>query len=136
MKDIPTPVGERDDAKHLEATDAIEEHTVVRLGPPWVKEPGKATMMASRLAEQRTGTVRRSGEINQLLALKGRQEEFETEIIATPATSWIDASERARYLIGLLLTTSAARTPRRKKLIANVLEDLRRLSVVEVDAEQ
>jgi len=62
------------------------------------------------------------------LALKARQEELETQLIAAPATTWPEAGEKARYLIGLLSATPAARDPRRKKLIANVLEDLRRLS--------
>lgn len=62
------------------------------------------------------------------LALKARQEELETQLIAAPAATWPEAGEKARYLIGLLAATPAARDPRRKKLIANVLEDLRRLS--------
>ncbi len=62
------------------------------------------------------------------LALKARQEELETQLIAAPATTWPEAGEKARYLIGLLSATPAARDPRRKKLIANVLEDLSRLS--------
>lgn len=61
-------------------------------------------------------------------AVRSRQEELETEMIETPSASWSEASEKARYLIGLLVGTNAGRDPRRKKLIASTLEDFRRLS--------
>lgn len=61
-------------------------------------------------------------------ALRLRQEELETQLIAAPGASWPEAAEKARYLIGLLAGTIAARDPRRKKLIANTLEDFSRLS--------
>lgn len=74
--------------------------------------------------EQLEKAARRALEIRQLLTLKARQEELETEFIATPATTWRDASERAIYLIGVLATASSPRDTRRKKLIASVLADL------------
>jgi hypothetical protein len=61
-------------------------------------------------------------------ALKTRQEELEVQLLAAPSTTWIEAGEKARYLITLLALTPAARDPRRKTLIAKVLEDLTRLS--------
>ena len=61
-------------------------------------------------------------------AVRLRQEELETQLIAAPGASWPEAAEKARYLIGLLAATTAARDLRRKKLIANTLEDFRRLS--------
>ena len=61
-------------------------------------------------------------------ALKSRQDDLEVLLTAAPSTTWVEAGEKARYLISLLLTTPAARDPRRKVLIANVLEDLRRLT--------
>jgi hypothetical protein len=60
--------------------------------------------------------------------LKLRQEELEAQLIAAPSSTWVEAGEKARYLITLLAATPAARDPRRKTLIANVLEDLRRLA--------
>jgi hypothetical protein len=61
-------------------------------------------------------------------ALRTRQEALETQLIAEPATTWPEAAEKARYLLGLFATTQAAQDPRRKTLIANVLEDFERLS--------
>ena len=61
-------------------------------------------------------------------AVRLRQEDLETEMIEAPSVSWPEAAEKARYLIGLLSGTTAARDPRRKKLIASTLEDFRRLS--------
>jgi hypothetical protein len=75
-------------------------------------------------------------EIRRLLAeveaneqsLRARQEELETQLIAAPATTWPEAAEKARYLLGLFAATPTAHDPRRKVLIANVLEDFVRLT--------
>jgi hypothetical protein len=61
-------------------------------------------------------------------ALKERLEALEIQLSASPAATWLEAAEKARYLIGLFAATPAARDPRRKKLIANVLDDMRRLA--------
>ena len=85
------------------------------------------------LAAQKATEIRRllvSVEADQS-ALKTRLEELETQLTGAPAASWIEAAEKARYLIGLFAATPAARDPRRKKLIANVLEDLQRLSAAD-----
>ena len=89
------------------------------------------------IAAQKATEIRRllSGVEADQNALKARQDELETQLIAASATTWVEAGEKARYLIGLLSATTAARDPRRKKLIANVLEDLRRLSGADVDLE-
>jgi hypothetical protein len=60
--------------------------------------------------------------------LRDRQEELEKQLIASPAATWPEAAEKARYLLGLLASTAIAQDPRRKRLIANVLEDFVRLS--------
>jgi hypothetical protein len=60
-------------------------------------------------------------------ALHLRQEELEKQLISAPAASWGEAAEKARYLLGLFAATPAAQDPRRQTLIANVLEDFRRL---------
>jgi hypothetical protein len=61
-------------------------------------------------------------------ALRERQEELELQLLAAPASTWAEAAEKARYLLGLFAATSVAQDPRRKMLIANVLEDFTRLS--------
>ena len=61
-------------------------------------------------------------------ALRLRQEALEKQLIAKPATTWEEAAEKARYLLWLFASTQAAQDPRRKKLIANVLDDFKRLS--------
>jgi len=60
--------------------------------------------------------------------LRSRQKELEEQLIATPATTWADAADKARYLLSLFASSPAAQDPRRQMLIARVLEDLVRLS--------
>jgi hypothetical protein len=95
--------------------------------------------MASRtikLDAHRGMQAQKATELRRLLAsvqadqsaLKARQEELEVQLLAAPSTTWSEVGEKARYLITLLAATPAARDPRRKTLIANVLEDLRRLA--------
>ncbi len=61
-------------------------------------------------------------------ALRERQDELEAQLVAAPAATWSEAAEKARYLLGLLMSTPAAQDPRRRKLITNVLEDFARLT--------
>jgi hypothetical protein len=61
-------------------------------------------------------------------ALRVRQDELESHLLAAPATSWPEAAEKARYLLNLFAATLAAEDPRRQKLIAAVLADFDRLS--------
>jgi hypothetical protein len=39
-------------------------------------------------------------------ALRQRQEELEAQLIAAPATTWLEAAEKARYLLGLLASVN------------------------------
>jgi hypothetical protein len=88
------------------------------------------------LDEHRGMAAQKSTEIRRRLlevqadqaALRRRQEEFESHAPAAPSTTWAEAAAEARYLILLLAETSEARNPRRKELIAKVLDDLARLS--------
>ena len=97
------------------------------------------TEPAIELDKHRGIAAQKATEIRRLLqsveadqsALKLRLEDLEIQLAAAPATSWVEAAEKARYLIGLFAATPAARDPRRKKLIAGVLEDMRRLSAAE-----
>lgn len=61
-------------------------------------------------------------------ALRQRREELEKFLFAAPSATWEDAAEKARYLITLLAATPEGRDPRRRKIIAGVLDDFRRLS--------
>ena len=61
-------------------------------------------------------------------ALRERQAEFEKFLIAAPALTWAEAAVKARYLIQLFAGTVEAQDARRQKLIANVLDELTRLS--------
>jgi hypothetical protein len=65
--------------------------------------------------------------------LKARQDELEKHLVAAPAANWFEAAEKARYLLTLLSATSEAQDTRRKKLIADVLDDFERL-LAETDA--
>lgn len=61
-------------------------------------------------------------------ALRRREKELEVFLLAAPARTWPEVSEKARYLLSLFAATPAAQDPRRQKLIAAVLEDLARLA--------
>jgi hypothetical protein len=80
-------------------------------------------------AQQATEIRRRLAEVEaDQAALRERRTELEKFLLAAPASTWLEAAEKARYLIGLFATTSIAQDPRRRKLIARVLEDFSRLS--------
>ena len=61
-------------------------------------------------------------------ALRLRQDELESHLVAAPAANWHEAAEKARYLLNLFGATLAAQDPRRQKLIAAVLADFDRLA--------
>ena len=61
-------------------------------------------------------------------ALRSRQDELETQLIAAPAANWHDAAEKARYLLTLFAASPGGQDPRRQKLIEAVLDDFKRLS--------
>ena len=56
-----------------------------------------------------------------------RQEELEHLLLTAPATSWVEAVAKARYLLILFAQTPAAEDPRRATLIADVFADFERL---------
>jgi hypothetical protein len=61
-------------------------------------------------------------------ALRARQQELEDQLLASPALSWEEAAEKARYLLSLFANSLAGQDPRRQMLIARVLEDFVRLA--------
>ena len=66
-------------------------------------------------------------------ALRRRQAELETFLVAAPAAGWPEAAEKARYLLKLFAATPDAQDPRRQRLIASVLEEFDRLLQDAVD---
>jgi hypothetical protein len=78
----------------------------------------KATEIRRRLTEVQTDQA----------ALHQRQAEFETFLLAAPATTWLEAAAKARYLLQLFAATSGGQDLRRQQLIASVLDDLAKLS--------
>ena len=82
------------------------------------------------MAAQKATTLRRllaDVEANEE-ALRLRQDELESHLLAAPAANWQEAAEKARYLLNLFSATIAAQDPRRQKLIAAVIADFKRLS--------
>ena len=61
-------------------------------------------------------------------ALRLRQDELESQLLAAPAANWHEAADKARYLLNLFAGTLGAQDPRRQKLIAAVIADFKRLS--------
>ena len=63
--------------------------------------------------------AQKATEIRRLLAeveaneqsLRSRQEELEMQLIAVPATTWFEAAQKARYLLGLFAATAVAQDP-------------------------
>jgi hypothetical protein len=82
------------------------------------------------MAAQKSTVVRRRNhevEADQA-ALRSRQEEFERHAVAAPSTTWLEAAEKAQYLIQLFAATPEGHDPRRQELIARVLDDFAILS--------
>ena len=61
-------------------------------------------------------------------ALRLRLDELEARLVAAPATSWAEAAEKMRYLLGLYAATLATEDTRARALVTAVLEDLDRLT--------
>ncbi len=88
------------------------------------------------LDRHRGMTAQKATELRRLLAdvetdqkaLRLRQEELESHLLASPATNWHEAAEKARYLLNLFAASLTSDDPRKQKLIAAVLDDFKRLS--------
>jgi hypothetical protein len=88
-------------------------------------------MFAQRATEIRR---RRSGYEAVQSVLREQQEQLEN-LFLTPSATWPEAAEKAAYLLTLFASSIEACDPRRQKLIASVLEDLRRLSGEQMDCD-
>jgi hypothetical protein len=88
------------------------------------------------LDSQRGMAAQKATEIRRMLAeveanevgLRVRQEELEAQLLAAPASTWQEASDKARYLLKILAASPEGGDPRRQKLIDAVLEDFDRLA--------
>jgi hypothetical protein len=89
------------------------------------------TDKAIELDEHRGMAAQKATDLRRLLAdveaneaaLRLRQDELETQLIAAPAANWEEAAGKARYLLNLFAATLSAQDPRRQTLIAAVLAD-------------
>jgi len=64
-------------------------------------------------------------------SLQARQTELERFLAATPATSWPEAMEKVRFLLGLFAQTPEGVDPRHRALIDAALSDCDRLLAVQ-----
>jgi hypothetical protein len=81
------------------------------------------------MAAQKATELRRllsDVEANEKL-LRQRQADLEEQLLASPALTWAEAAEKARYLLSLFAASLSAQDPRRQMLIARVLQDFERL---------
>jgi hypothetical protein len=92
-------------------------------------EPVELDEYRGMAAQKSTEVRRRLREVQTDQAeLRRHQVEFENNAAAAPSKTWSEAAEKARYLIQLFAETPEARAPRRRELIAQVLDDFARLS--------
>jgi hypothetical protein len=92
------------------------------------EDPVDLDLHRGKVAQKFTEIRRQLHEVQaDQAALQHRQEEFESFLLAALATTWPEAAAKARYLVQLYAATPDAQDPRRRKLIASVLEDLARL---------
>jgi hypothetical protein len=98
-------------------------------GPAMTEIPVELDMRRGMAAQKATELRRLLSEVaaNEE-ALRARQTELEDQLLASPALSWEEAAEKARYLLSLFASSLAGQDPRRQMLIARLLEDFVRLT--------
>jgi len=80
-------------------------------------------------AQKATGIRRALAEIEaNAKLLRDRQGEAEAQLLATPATSWVEAAAKARYVLNLYAALLAPADTHHRDLVAVVLADFARLS--------
>jgi hypothetical protein len=82
------------------------------------------------MAAQKATDIRRvlaDVEANAKL-LRDRQSAVESQLLATPATSWAEAAAKARYVLNLYADQLAPADTHHRDLIAAVVADFTRLS--------
>ena len=60
--------------------------------------------------------------------LRHHQQELEEHLISAPAANWLEATEKARYVIDQFAASICGQDPRTKTLIATVRADFDRLA--------
>ncbi len=82
------------------------------------------------MAAQKATDIRRTlAEVEaNARALRDRQLQLETELLAIPATSWPEAAAKARYILNLYAAALGTQDSRHRDLVAAVLADFARLS--------
>jgi hypothetical protein len=95
------------------------------------------------LDKHRGMTAQKATELRRLLSdaeaneklLRQRRGELEEQLLASSASTWEEAADKARYLLSLFANSLGAQDPRRQMLIARVLEDFVRLSSSQVETD-
>ena len=88
------------------------------------------------LDQHRGMAAQKATELRRLLAevqanekaLRVRQDELETHMVAAPSANWNEAAAKARYLLHLYASSLTGQDRRKQKLIAAVLDDFERLA--------
>lgn len=92
-------------------------------------EPVELDTHRGMAAQRETEVRRRLHDVQaDQAALRRRQAELEKFLVRAPATTWPEAAAKALYLLELFAATLEAQDPRRRKLIASVIDDFVRLS--------
>lgn len=64
-------------------------------------------------------------------ALRQRQDEIESHLLASPSQTWPEAAIKARYVLGLLAESILVLDVRKQNLISQVIADFDRLAAAE-----
>jgi hypothetical protein len=89
------------------------------------ENPTKLDTRRGMAAQKATELRRLTSEVAaDQAALRARQAELEEMLAAAPATTWPEAVEKVRYLLGILAHSSEATDPRRRRLIDRAMTDL------------
>ena len=81
------------------------------------------------IAQKETDLRRLRNEVAENEArLRHQRQQLEAHMVATPASNWLEAAEKARYVLGEFAGSMCAKDPRTQALISAVLADFDRLS--------
>ena len=89
-------------------------------------------MAAQKATDERRHSV---GVEADLEAMRGAQAELERFLFVAPATTWPEAAQRATYLLKRFAATAEGQDLRCKQMIADVMDDFRRLADTPPDPE-
>jgi hypothetical protein len=65
---------------------------------------------------------------DEQVRLRQRRAELEQVLFAAPSATWMEAGERAQYLLTLFAAIVGGQDPGRRQIIASVIDDLARMS--------